>query len=595
VVTTVAVLAAVLWFVLPFMAARVLQYWAERASLISPQFVVRRVGLQQTELAQVQFTLDTGAGRVEVRLEQLQVNYLLNKLALDTIVIGRARLQWHQAPAKPAAHQLTPVIMPLKRLTVEQLDLEVETKLGRSGFAGKADINRREDGTLEAAFSDATQSAHLTLSPVGDNAKVIVTQVAGLKVLEFDAYGLDSAPIRGTLRAETKRLLEWLQTSPWVPEKVRSAVARSPALYGGLNRVGLKIEATAETAAGNDLGKVSARLIQQGKALLTANLRIPSKGAVGVDCRVAASVPVALDFTAPLLPVNIGEWQARAGNIEGSAKLYWQKGIWSGTADLRVTELAGTVSRFQIENAELTALVTDLRDAEVEISVQLPSVELMGGLEASDLRIRAKYYPGTLVLEQARTSLFGGVVEIAPTIIDLERQPIAVTLQVQEIELSRLLQSFKQEGLSGTGEISGELPLSITGDSLEVRDGKLTGAAPGVLRYRGPVADANNIAFKALTNLTYHRLNATVNYRPDGEYQIGLRLEGKNPELLEGHPLAFNLNVTGHLPELLRASLMSGDFNRSLLEQVKEKPTDGVMLNDKDHPEKPPQAERRKP
>jgi hypothetical protein len=293
--------------------------------------------------------------------------------------------------------------------------------------------------------------------------------------------------------------------------------------------------------------------------------------------------------------VNIGEWQARAGNIEGSAKLYWQKGIWSGTADIRVTELAGTVSRFQIENAELTALVTDLRDAEVEISVQLPSVELMGGLEASDLRIRAKYHPGTLVLEQARTSLFGGVVEIAPTIIDLERQLIAVTLQVQEIELSRLLQSFKQEGLSGTGEISGELPLSITGDSLEVRDGKLTGAAPGVLRYRGPVADANNIAFKALTNLTYHRLNATVNYRPDGQYQIGLRLEGKNPELLEGHPLAFNLNVTGHLPELLRASLMSGDFNRSLLEQVKEKPTDGVMLNDKDHPEKPPQAERRKP
>jgi hypothetical protein len=590
----VAVLAAVLWFALPFMAARVLQHWAERASLISPQFVVRGVGLQQAELAQVQFTLDTGAGRAEVRLEQVQVSYLLNKPALDTIVIGRAWLQWHQAPAKTAAHPLTPMIMPLKRLTVRQLDLEVETNLGRSVFAVKADINRREDGSLEAEFSDATQSAYLRLSPAGDNAKLIVSQATGPEVLEFDAHGLDSARIRATLGAETKRLLEWLQTSPWVPEKVRNAVARSPASHGGLDRAGLKIQATAETAA-TDPVKVSARLIQQGKALLTANLRILSQGAVGVDCRITAPVPVVLDFAAPLLPLNVGEWQARTGNIEGSARLHWQKGIWSGIADLRVTGLAGTVSRFQIEDAELTVLVTELRNAEVEISAQLPSVELLSGLEASDLRIRAMYHPGTLVLEQVRTSLFGGMVEVAPTLIDLKQQPIAVTLRVQEIELSRLLQSLKQEGLSGTGKISGELPLSIAGDSLEVRDGKLAGTVPGVLRYRGPVADANNIAFKALTNLTYHRLNATVNYRPDGQYQIGLRLEGKNPELLEGHPLAFNLNVTGHLPELLRAGLMSGDFNRSLLEQVKEKPANGVMLNDKDHPEKPPKAEPRKP
>ena len=92
---------------------------------------------------------------------------------------------------------------------------------------------------------------------------------------------------------------------------------------------------------------------------------------------------------------------------------------------------------------------------------------------------------------------------------------------------------------------------------------------PGVLHYHGPVADQENIAFKALRNLRYHSLQGKLNYKPDGEYKLGLRLEGKNPELFSGHAVAFNLNLSGQLPALLQKGILAGDFDRPILEQVK--------------------------
>ncbi|WP_157199384.1 intermembrane phospholipid transport protein YdbH family protein [Methylomonas koyamae] len=127
--------------------------------------------------------------------------------------------------------------------------------------------------------------------------------------------------------------------------------------------------------------------------------------------------------------------------------------------------------------------------------------------------------------------------------------------------------------LSGTGSVDGELPLKLATGSIELQDGALRGTRPGTLRYQSP-ADDGNLAFQALRNLVYHRLQAQLNYQPSGDYRIGLRLEGHNPEVLSGHPLAFNLNISGQLPELLRRGLVTGNFERAILEQVGQQPAE---------------------
>ena len=53
-----------------------------------------------------------------------------------------------------------------------------------------------------------------------------------------------------------------------------------------------------------------------------------------------------------------------------------------------------------------------------------------------------------------------------------------------------------------------------------------------------------------------------------GAYRTQARLDGNNPDLYEGYPIRFGLNVNGALPGLFRSALFSGDFNRHILEQL---------------------------
>ena len=54
----------------------------------------------------------------------------------------------------------------------------------------------------------------------------------------------------------------------------------------------------------------------------------------------------------------------------------------------------------------------------------------------------------------------------------------------------------------------------------------------------------------------------------DGAYRTQAKLEGNNPDLYDGYPIRFRLNINGQLPGLFRAALFSGDFNRHILEQL---------------------------
>jgi hypothetical protein len=182
-----------------------------------------------------------------------------------------------------------------------------------------------------------------------------------------------------------------------------------------------------------------------------------------------------------------------------------------------------------------------------------------------------------------------------PDTIRLEQTPILLTLRLHDVDLSQLLMSLHYPNISGTGTIAGELPLQLSAGAIDVQDGSLNGTQPGVLRYVGP-ADSQNIAFKALRNLVYRNLQAKVNYRPNGDYHLGLRLEGSNPEVLSGHPLAFNLNISGQLPELLQKGILAGDLERTILEQAIAKPANlekSPNTRTGDQLPKPPPADRR--
>jgi len=74
-----------------------------------------------------------------------------------------------------------------------------------------------------------------------------------------------------------------------------------------------------------------------------------------------------------------------------------------------------------------------------------------------------------------------------------------------------------------------------------------------------------------LENFQYKDLSGTLNYQSDGNYVLTIRLDGKNPDLYGGHPVVFNLNVNGLLPELFEAMFMTGSFEESILKQIQSR------------------------
>ena len=60
---------------------------------------------------------------------------------------------------------------------------------------------------------------------------------------------------------------------------------------------------------------------------------------------------------------------------------------------------------------------------------------------------------------------------------------------------------------------------------------------------------------QALENFRYDALKITLDGRTDGATAIGLHLKGANPDLHDGHPVEFNLNLEGNLASLIQTNL----------------------------------------
>ena len=120
------------------------------------------------------------------------------------------------------------------------------------------------------------------------------------------------------------------------------------------------------------------------------------------------------------------------------------------------------------------------------------------------------------------------------------------------------------------------MPAGSRGSSLYVRDGNFSANGPGVLRYAESLSGtaADNIGLAALENFHYSELSGTIDYHIDGSYQVLVHLSGSNPDLYSGYPIALNLNIGGMLPEAFEVLFLTGDFDKAILNAIKQEQVD---------------------
>ncbi len=247
-------------------------------------------------------------------------------------------------------------------------------------------------------------------------------------------------------------------------------------------------------------------------------------------------------------PVVTGHWQIK------QAEIGWDKALAKGL-DMDLTLKA---------IAPLTG----------SLALKLETASLAGGLALSPASLELDWSAKLLQLHRFDAGLLDGRLSAAEVGLKLPASPGQISwqipLDVRGIDLERLLALLDVPGLSGSGRLSGQLPLVWIPAGVEIRHGQLSSTGGGQLRYASTVPVADNPGLQALRDFRYSQLGLDLDYRAKGQYLLNMRLDGNNPEFYSGHPIAFRLKLDGALPGLFKGALLSGDFDAYILKQLQQ-------------------------
>jgi hypothetical protein len=204
-------------------------------------------------------------------------------------------------------------------------------------------------------------------------------------------------------------------------------------------------------------------------------------------------------------------------------------------------------------------------------SVSVTSAILAGGVDVLDVGADLNLADlDTIGLHNLQANLFDGYLKLEHLQL-LHNRIQDTTAELRHIDLGQLLAFFDINGLAGSGLLDISLPVGSDQTGVYIKNGTFNSTGPGHLAYKQQGVAASNIGLQALENFQYQGLSGTVDYQSDGMYRISVHIEGKNPDLYGGHPIVFNLNINGALPELFEGLFMTGDFDQSILDTLRTK------------------------
>ncbi len=248
------------------------------------------------------------------------------------------------------------------------------------------------------------------------------------------------------------------------------------------------------------------------------------------------------------------------GSLEGSGPIEIQlDGLGGFVGD---TAIAGLSTRFRgevdsngLRSDGLTALSID----SVDPGIPLKNVKTDIGLDLA---------AGRLQLAGISLDVFGGRVLSAGGELALHGSEGMLELQLERIDVERILALGAYEGVQASGLLSGTLPVRLGAEGISVAAGALHAETPGgSIRYAGGTGSGNaavDFVNTTLNNYRYDVLDASVNYLPDGELALAIQMQGVNPDNNPEQRINLNLNISDNIPALLR-SLQAG---RSITEAV---------------------------
>ncbi len=266
-----------------------------------------------------------------------------------------------------------------------------------------------------------------------------------------------------------------------------------------------------------------------------------------------------------------------SGRLALNGEIQWGENGHTSSADILVEELGLSIGPARLERVNSLLHFDSLIPLTMKDGQELAIGLLNVGLPLTDGLVAMKLdADGEFAVDRLTWRFADGQVRAEPFTFGSDVQELTMTLDVDQLDLDELLELTQLDGLSGEGVIDGTLPLTISETGVMIADGTLEATGDGVLRYQPDQApgllqtggESVGLMLRALENFHYDKLRITLDGRTDGDTKIGLHVSGANPDLYEGHPIEFNLDLEGDLANLVRTNISNYQIPDRIREQL---------------------------
>lgn len=179
--------------------------------------------------------------------------------------------------------------------------------------------------------------------------------------------------------------------------------------------------------------------------------------------------------------------------------------------------------------------------------------------------------PSVLILDSITMPWSNGSLSLHDVKIALgSKNPLRLNLEVDNISVDALLQMLTGKRATGTGTVSGTIPISIAANgSITFLKGGLQAKEAGTITMAPDAIPGDNqqitLVRDILKNLHYKVLSVSLNSSAGNKQAIILSVEGNNPDVYDGRPVKLNVQLNGDVLNLIQQSVMPFTNPKQLL------------------------------
>jgi hypothetical protein len=265
------------------------------------------------------------------------------------------------------------------------------------------------------------------------------------------------------------------------------------------------------------------------------------------------------------------------GEIEFGGSLRWNRGAVVPDLTFRLKDLAFAASGAQLRALKGEIKINRLWPPATPAGQTLTATIEAAGLPPANLNLRGQLVAGPEIkLDQIAIGIAGG--EIVATLFSIHPDALEIetSLQVNGVDLAVIMNLIGIEGLTGTGQLDGRIPIALKDGKATISGGRLIAREPGLLRYRPSrlppeIAGAGGsmeLALQVLGDFQYEHLMLDLDKSSDGGGTVLLQLEGRNPAVMSGQAFNFNIRIDSNFDRLAGYALVSLRSAQELLRRA---------------------------